>query len=159
MNNYSSTKILVTLMTGILVLGIISCTSSKKSSSKKGNSDAMGKDSTDLNNSGIIEQDALPPGTAKVLFLEVTFTNKDERKLIWESTVNEVVAYGPSTPSLGIGDRLEVDATGYFMNQDLNPEYYAQKDSIICLISHKQRPEVESNTSPTPWELIDILNY
>ena len=157
MNNYSS-RILTMMVAGILVLGIFSCTSSKKSSSSKKDTDTVTKDTAGIDSSGITEQDNLAPGTAKVLFLDFNLAQNDQERILWKTTVREVLAYGSSTPTIGIGDSMQLDVTGYFMNHDQKPGYYAERDSLICLISHRQGGEFNNNTSRASWELIDILN-
>lgn len=141
-----------------MVSGIFSCTSSKKSSSGKKEKDAVTKGTVGIDNSGIMEQETLAPGTAKVLFLNFNIAQNDQRKIIWEAAVREVLAYGPSIPPISTGDTLHINVTGYFMNHDQKPGYYSKRDSLICLISHRQGGEFNNNTSRASWELIDILN-
>lgn len=149
-------KTTVTLILGIMVLGIFSCTSSKKSASNE-NNDTVVIDSVTINNPHLIKQDSLAPGTAMVLFLKINLAENNPQKVVWETSVKEVLAYGASTPPIGIGESMQVDATGYFMNHDTSPAFYAESDSLICLISHRQRVDSPQNSSPLTWELIDIL--
>lgn len=147
------------LIIGILMAGIIfSCTGSKKSASSEneGNT-AVIEDSVRINNPHIVKQDLLAPGTALVLFLSFNLIENNPQKVVWETSVKEVFGYGSSTPPIDVGESMQVNVTGYFMNHKTSPAEYAKRDSLICLISHKQGEGFSQNSSRTTWELVDIL--
>lgn len=151
-------RILAILLAVSFSFGNLSCTTAKKSvTDEKEGIDTGAKDSVHINNHNVMSRDTLAPGTALVLFLSFNVSENNPQKVVWQTSVKEVLDYGSSTPPLIVGESLQVDATGYFMIHGKSPSYYAEKDSLICLISHKQTGDFTNSTSEATWELVDIL--
>lgn len=131
------------LLLPFLVLGLVACSPSKKSSS---NSD----DSNTLERAG--EQHA--PGTAKVRFSVEKIVN-DENQTIWEIHVHEVLGYGSATPLINADSKLSVDATIFIKYSDYKSSYFKAKDELIGLLESMGEQAGDSNKS-TSWKLASI---
>lgn len=146
-------------------VAMMACSSSNKSSDKQtasgetATTEKMEKnDSSDVNIPPPDPGDQLAPGTAKVRLSVQASESEDGDKVIWNSMVEEVLGYGSATPPIGSKVALKIDATTYFKNTGHKSGDYAERDTMVCIISHRTLMKQEGRPSPPEWTLEKIVD-
>jgi hypothetical protein len=137
----------------ILLMGT-ACSSSQKSSSN--DNDNIGQnDSLNLNNPDMPKEN-LAPGTAYIVLKDLEVSDQENGNVAMEAILIRVLGYGPATPPLSPGTKISVDASEYFMNTDMEADYYTKQDSLTCLVS--KQGDSPSGTASSSWKLMNIYS-
>lgn len=149
-------RVYLFLLLGLVILPLVlvaaGCSSSKngtENEEKPGDGQGISAESLDLT-----PPENLAPGSAQVhISIHSTETSAQDRT-VWTVEIEEVLGYGSSTPPLGIGTKMKVDATSYLVNSGTQAGEMAAGDQLICLISHSEAPQ---GSQAPAWSLVNVF--